>query len=281
MKNIFLFAIILFICWACNTNINITMPTLKKQLVIDGWIENGGYPMVILTYNTPFFSNLDSASLRNLVASRAKVTVSDGINSEVLTLMHDTNYFPPYIYEGNVLKGSERNTYYLTVEDEIGTVHATTTIPDFPPVIDSLWMSFINNNDTLGILKGRLSDDPNEKNYYRTFTKNGKSNYIPTLFSCFSDKDFNGQSVVIGLNKGNTNQLKPISNIYFRKGDSIILKVSAIDEPSYNFWVAYQEAVLSTASPFSSDHNQLISNIDNGLGIWCGYNSIYKGLIAK
>ena len=257
------------------------MPSLKKQLVVDGWIENGGYPMVILTYNSAFFSNLDSASFRSLVASRAKVTVSDDNESEILTLTFDTTYFPPFVYEGNVLKGAEGKTYYLTVEDVIDTLHALTTIPNHP-TIDSLWIEYLNNDDTMGVLKCKFTDNPNEKNYYRTFTKIGKSNhFVPTLFSCFSDENFNGKTVIFTLNKGNDNQLSPISNIYFRKGDSITFKFSAIDKASFTFWLAYEEAVLNSSSPFSSDHNQLVSNTDKGLGIWCGYGSSYYAIIAK
>ncbi len=258
------------------------MPGLKKQLVVDGWIENGGYPMVILTYNSSFFSNLDSASFRSLVATRAKVTVSDDNESEILTLTFDTTYFPPFVYEGNILKGVEGKTYYLTVEDEIDTLHAITTIPNHSPTIDSLWMDYLNNIDTIGVLKCRFTDNPDEKNYYRTFTEIGRSiHFVPTLFSCFSDEYFNGNTVTLSLNKGSDNQFSLMSNIYFSKGDSILLKFSAIDKASFTFWLAYEEAVLNSSSPFSSEHNQLVSNTDNGLGIWCGYNSSYYGLIAK
>ncbi len=264
------------------------MPGIKKQLVVDGWIENGGYSMVILTYNTAFFSNIDSASLRNLVASETVVTVSDSSESENLTFMPDTNYFPPYVNEGAAypdgLIGAEGKTYYLTVFDETDslTLHAVTTIPPNRPVVDSAWMEYVNDNDTMGILKVKFTDNPNEKNYYRTFTKTGKSaHFVPTFFSCFSDQYFNGKTVTLSLNKGSENQLSPISNIYFHKGDTITIKLSAIDKASYNFWLAYEDAVLNASSPFSSDHNQLVSNTDKCLGIWCGYNSSYYSLIAK
>jgi hypothetical protein len=283
MRNILKIAFLLFLCWSCKPELDVEVPNVKKQLVVDGWIENGGYPMVILTYNSAFFSNLDSTSLRKLVASKATVIVSDGNDSEFLTYGRDNNYFPSYVYEGNEFVGAKGKTYYLTVIDSIGgTIHAKTTIPKNAPTIDSLWMEYINNNDTMGLLKVRFTDNPDERNFYRTFTELGNSNhFIPTLSSCYSDQYFNGKTVTFSLNKGTDSLFSLISNIYFRKGDSIMLKFSNIDEISYNFWLAYQESVLNASSPFSSDHNHLVSNTDKGLGIWCGYNSSYYGIITK
>ncbi len=281
MKILSLFIFVGIIC-SCNPTANFELPQVKKQLVVDGWIENGQNAKVILTYNTSYFSNLDSASFRSLVASRAKVTISDGQNSEILTLTRDTNYFPSYVYEGNEIIGAEGKSYYLTVEDEVDTVHAVTSIP-FHGKIDTLWIDYANNNDTMGIIRGRFTDNANETNYYRTFTSkyNGSNVYIPTLLSCFSDTYFNGQTVTFSLRKGIYNQLKPLSNIYFRKGDSILVKISSIDKASYNYWLAYQEAIINATSPFSAEHNKLISNTDKGLGIWCGYGSSYYPVIAK
>ena len=220
-KSLLLSVLILLIAgWRCNPDLDIQLPAVKKQLVVDGWIENGDYPKVILTYNSSFFSNLDSASFRSLVASRAKVVVSSGDDSEILTLTYDTAYFPPFVYEGNVMKGNEGRTYKLAVYDELDTVHAQTTIPAHQDV-DSMWMEFINQNDTMGVLKCSFRDNPSEINYYRTFTRIGQAGpFIPTLFSCFSDQNLNGQLITLSLNKGNRNQLTLSSNIYFQNGFS-------------------------------------------------------------
>ncbi len=270
--------IVIFI--SCETNYSDKILTIDRKLVVDGWIENNRYPIVMLTYNTPYFSNLDSSSFRNLIASRAKVIVTDGEQTEILTLTRDNNYFPPFVYKGYHIKGEIGKKYLLYIEDETDTVIAETSIPLLPE-IDSLWFEF--NNDTSGIIKGIIIDNANEKNYYRVFTKikNKDKRYYPVLMPTFDDKYFNGKSFTFYLNKGPQTYLKPIVDIEFKKNDTISVRITCIEEQSYKFWRAYDEEVLNAGNPFASNIKGLPGNVYNGLGIWCGYAAIYSIIIAK
>jgi hypothetical protein len=267
---------------ACEPDIDNNLPVPEKKVIVDGWIEQNNFAYVILTYNSPYFSNLDSASFRALVATRAKVTISDGQNYEILTLMKDTNYFPPYIYRGTELKGEIGKTYFLSVVDDKDTLYASTTI-ERPVNIDSIWFESNTPGDSMGVIKGIFSDNANEKNYYRTFTeiKNSNKLYIPTLVSNYDDKYFNGQKFTFTLERGPESYLKPLENIYFKKGDTIFVKISSVDEHSFRFWSSYQTEVLNSGNPFAASHNTIESNITGGLGIWCGYGSDYYLVIAK
>jgi hypothetical protein len=267
---------------SCQSEDELDLSNIKKQIVVEGWIEQGNYPLVMLTYNANYFSQLDSNSFRALVASRAKVTVSDGEQSEILTLDRDTNYFPPWVYKGFEIIGKVGKTYTLTVEDEIGTATATTTILP-PPAIDSVWFEYKSPNDTVGVIKGRFTDNANEKNYYKTYTKiyRKEKKYYPTLLSSFGDQFFNGEQVTFTLKKGPETYLKPIKDIYFHKGDSLFVKFSSIDEASYNFWLSYDKEVVNTGNPFAGNHNTIQSNIKEGLGIWSGYGSKVFFIVAK
>jgi hypothetical protein len=285
MKIVFFFMSILsfvILIVACNPEKEFELPYLEKQIVVDGWIELNNVPMVLLTYNTPYFSNLDSASLRQLVASRAKVTVSDGNVSEILTLYKDTNYFPPYIYKGSgKIFGRVNKTYHLLVEDEIDTVTAITTIPTAVS-LDSVWFRLNSENDTLGQIIGAFNDNINEKNYYRTLVKESKTKkYIPTMISVFDDIYFNGQSFSFSLRRGFESNLKPLENIYFEKGKEYWLKVETLNKESYDFWSSVQSSFYASGNPFVGEHETIISNINGGLGVWAGYGiSVYK-IVAK
>ena len=267
---------------ACEPDIQTELLPLKKQVVVDGWIEQGNFAYVFLTYNTPYFSNLDSASFRALVATYAKVTISDGENSEILTLMRDTNYFPPVFYRGTELKGKVGKTYSLIIVDNLDTITASTTINQ-PVVLDSIWFEFNSKGDSMGIVKGTFTDNVNVKNYYRTFTKikNVNKVFVPTLISNFDDKYFNGERFTFSLKKGPETYLKPVKNIYYSRGDSIQVKITSIDEKSFKFWVNYQDEVINSGNPFAASHKKVTSNINGGLGIWCGYGSSYYLVIAK
>lgn len=272
---------------SCEPDPNIALPSIKKQLVVDGWIENNNYAYVILTYNTGYFSDVDSASFRGLVASRAKVTVSDGQKTEILTLVKDTNYFPPRIYRGNEIVGEVGKTYTLIVIDEIDTITnkydtivAQTTIKK-PVELDRVWFS--QTTDSSGILKGILNDNPNEDNYYRIFTKIKGENkrYIPALIPSYEDSYFNGQKFTFYVNKGPESYMKPYDDIEYSIGDSILLRVTSIEKKSYNFWITYDQEILNSGNPFAANFQTVSGNIKGGLGIWCGYGATYYYIIAK
>lgn len=279
IKKIYILMILCYVA-SCEPDYLNHMPGLTRKIVVDGWIENGSYPVVILTYNTPYFSNLDSASFRALVASRSKVIVSDGKKFEILTLTLDTNYFPPFVYKGFEIKGEINKTYFLTIEDELDTVFSVTTIPE-PVHFDSLW--YESKTDTNGILKGRITDNKYQKNYYRILTsiKNKDRRFYPVLASTYDDKYFNGEQFTFFLNKGPKTYLKPIDDIFFQKGDTVIVKLTTIDEKSYFFWHSYEEEVINGGNPFAANIKSIESNITNGLGIWCGYAVSYKTIVAK
>jgi hypothetical protein len=272
--------IVLLSLYKCEPDYPAEITRIEKKLVVDGWIENDKTPIVILTYNTAYFSNLDSATFRNLVATRAKVVVYDDHDSEILTLTKDTNYFPPYVYKGYQLKGQPGKTYRLYIEDEVDTVYAETTIPA-PVPFDSLW--FDATTDTSGIIRCTITDNPVEENYYRFFTiiKHKTSRYIPTILPGFDDKYFNGKQFSFYLNRGPENYLKPVKNIEFCKNDTIKVKITTIDRASYEFWSSYDEEVINGANPFAGNFQTIKSNIVNGAGIWCGYGATTYLLIAR
>lgn len=264
----------------CEPDYNPEMFSVEKKLVVDGWIENGRPPVVLLTYNTPYFGNLDSASFRQLVATRAKVTVSNGIDAEILTLTKDTNYFPPFVYKGYSLIGEVGKTYTLLVEDELDTITAQTTI--LPPVqLDSVW--YESTTDTSGVIRCILNDNPDEQNYYRIFTRvwRKEQRFYPALIANFNDRFFNGQRFTFYINKGRKNNILPIEDIYFQRNDTFIMRFTTMDAVSFVFWSNYDEELLNASSPFAANHLTIPSNIQHGLGIWCGYGASYYVVVAR
>ena len=62
--------------------------------------------------------------------------------------------------------------------------------------------------------------------------------------------------------------------------DTVLIRVSMIDEASFNFWrdTEYQEQ--TNGNPFAEPIN-LSHNINGGFGIWEGKGSIYIKVIAQ
>ena len=89
----------------------------NEQIVVEGWIESGSGPVVMLTKS--FTINTGEVSYEedeSIVLPWGKVTVSDGTKSVVLTGDPNESYFPPYRYSTSKIRGVPGRTYYLFVE---------------------------------------------------------------------------------------------------------------------------------------------------------------------
>jgi hypothetical protein len=214
--------------------------------------------------------------------TRAKVTLTYGDQSEILTLRPNDAYFPPLYYFSSNILGKFKGLYNLKIENDGKIYNASTTIPElvYP---DSVWFEKYDNNDTLGLVWIRLSDDPQKDNFYRTMIKrlNKDKIFVPTLISVYDDKLFNGETLTISLSKGSSNLTEIGKSRFFEVGDTLILKFCSIDKSHYDFWHSIQNSIITSANPFSSNKSDIISNIEGGLGIWGGYAAVYDTIIAK
>ena len=283
MRHALKYSLILLLASAgCNNDLFIDMPEPDDRIVVDGWIEQGQQAKVMLTANSPYFSVIDSASLRDLVLTRAKVTLSDGNITENLILRKDRNYFPPYYYQGNNIVGEAGGSYTLTAEYGGKTAWAATTIPD-PVKIDSTWFSLVKNEDSLGIIYMSFTDPPGIKNFYRIFTRRiGKDNkYIPTRIMAIDDQYFQGRRAEFSVYRAQETYIEDASDCYYRLGDNVIIKLCTMDRENYEFWSSLQAEILNANNPFASAVSNLKSNIEgDGLGVWGGYGISYDTVFA-
>ena len=108
MKKYLVFLISALILTGCNDDFELQGEE-SPQLVVEGWIEDGGFPIVILTRSLPIsteYRNIDDLS--DYILRWAKVTVSDGTDSVVLTGKYDEGYFPPYISMSKSLQKKQK-----------------------------------------------------------------------------------------------------------------------------------------------------------------------------
>jgi hypothetical protein len=287
MKNrfliLFLPALISLVSTSCNEELKLDIPEPDDLIVIDGWIDNGQFAKVLLTSNTAYFSSVDSVSIRNLVLTRAKVTVSDGVNSEVLILRRNDNYFPPYIYEGNEIMGETGKSYTVTAEYGGKKAWATTTIP--PPVpVDTFYFKLLTNSDSLGTIHIEFTDPADQKNYYRIFTKRigDDLRYKSAMIMALDDNYFSGRKFGFSMSRSPDSYLSTKGNQYYKLGDSVSLKFCTIDKEQYEFWNSFQDEVLNNSNPFASSMSTVKSNVrGDGLGVWGGYGVYYYSLKIK
>ncbi len=253
------------------------LPEQNDELVVEGWIEDNGFPVVILTKNINIsnkYQSLDSLSSR--IVRWAKVTVSDGEKSVVLTGRYMKGYTPPYIYTTSHFRGEAGKTYLLTVE--YGDFHATatTTIPNTQK-IDELTVERCAQSDTLYQISLRYNDDEAEQNYYQIFTRVGGRDvrqYLAAYLGTIDNRVVKPKTKIPVYRGRDINTLDYTP--YYTINDTVAVKFAHIDSTSYNFWYDYTRNLTTAGNMFFATAASLRSNIIGGTGYWCGMGSDIK-----
>lgn len=253
---------------ACQKTAN-TKP-FEPKFVVEGWVEDGQFPVVKLTHNLPVDAVLDSAQIEEIVIRWAKVEVQTDGESEILTLEKDDDIFPFYIYKGTALKGKAGKKYKLIVTYADNILTAETTIPS-RPLIDKV--NFYKVEDSAYQLNISFVDNANTQNFYRFYTKlDSVDLYSPTNPGGFSDEHFNGKAVSFQLFRNRYSNISGYSGSYFRPGDIVNVKLSAMDSIAFMYWETISRE--TSRIPFLSNGASIQSNIKGpALGIWYGINS--------
>lgn len=273
-KTRLLFLFLIFLFTACNQREDADDSGFSEKIVVEGWIENGDVAHVLLTKSKFLITSLDSTSIQDIVIRWAKVSVSDGETTEILTGRIDTNYFPPFLYRGSLLTGKAGKTYTLKIEYSNRIWIAETRIPE-PVGIQELSASAVPDNDTLYRINATFRDPGDIKNYYKFFARvHHKNNrYLPSVMGNADDNLFSGQERNMPVNKG-IEQAKIKEFIpEFTLGDTVDVKFCTMPGEGFRFWTGYENEILHGQNPFFPATRNLYTNIPEGLGLWCGYGT--------
>ena len=280
---------------SCEKEVHFNLPRdITEKLVVEGTIENGAPPFVLLTNSLGFFSKIDLSNLENAFVSGAIVKVSDGSNEITLReYIIDTvgNKFMFYTVDSSRPQdfgflGQVGKTYHLSILSKGKTYEATTTIPQ-PVEMDSMWSESYDLTDTehpeykKAIV--RYTDPPAKGNKYRYYVKQNDKGYLAPRFSTFNDDVINGtvQDFDVFNVTNSMDTTTDISANFFKPGDKVTVKLSAIDSKTFDFWQTLDFSLGTTGNPFSTPI-KVPTNISGGaLGIWAGYAPTYKTIVIQ
>lgn len=277
--------LITLLATSCEKGIITAPPAQGDKVVVEGIIENGRYPMVILSRNTDYFSpNSPSPATASFVHG-AKVTVSSGAQTHQLREYKSdatTDGTILYFYTVDTAQlesaftGERTLSYTLKIEAEGKTMHAITTIPASSIKLDSMWWTKADGNDDLRVkLLVKVTDPPQRGNYVRYFTSRNSGQFLPG--SVFNDEVANGTSFEMRLKAGiDKKQGDFDANGYFTRGDTVTLKFCNVDHSTYDFWRSADDAYFGNGSTTFIPNT---GNIQGGLGYWGGYGVTYKTII--
>ncbi|PJJ09522.1 uncharacterized protein DUF4249 [Flavobacterium sp. 1] len=244
----------------------------ESKIVVEGWIEQGDVPQVILSRSIPINATIDSTTIFNYFIRSAKVTVSDGENEEVLSVKNENGRIPPYVYSGSKMLGEIGKAYVLKVQYLDRVIEATTSIPSVVPIKSAAYVK-VNPADTTGFVHIEFNDFVKEKNYYQIETRldNVEPIFVPALYGNLNDENFISSSVSLQITRGIYVFSKTKYKPYFTDGDLVYIKLRTMSKAGFEFWNSWQNEIVNGRSPIFPANSSLKSNIKGGIGIWQGY----------
>ncbi len=292
MKFILLIILIALSFSSCDKAINFNLASSPSQLVVDGSIENGKPPTIVLSSSLNYFSQINQPILENSFVHNAVVTVSNGTQTQQLkeySIPADTTGYTLYYYSTdtsniiNAFLGEFNTTYTLNIQSNGQTYTAQTHITSVRKKIDSLqWQQAPDNSDTTKVIViATITDPKGYGDYTRYYTSVNDSAFYPGLTSVFDDQITDGTTFGIQIPQGvNRNASIDVNNYsFFYKGDTVTVKYCNIDKATYDFWRTIEYDYQSIGNPFSSPTTVLGNISNNALGAFCGYAAQYVPII--
>ncbi|MFN8275874.1 MAG: DUF4249 family protein [Chitinophagales bacterium] len=315
-----LYILLLAALWmaSCTKEINGKLPDTGTHLVVDGYIEKGQPPIVILTRSSKVFGDLNINNLSAFFVHGAKISITrDSTDKYDLQeiclrdlplpdsqkvvllrslgiLVFDSNKVPDvcayslpatdlinYFTSGTcTLCGAVNHRYDLSVEAGDQNVTATTTIPSGNG-IDSLSIGYPTAAalDSFAEVKITVTVPPSYGNFIRYWTKrNDEPFYPPQSQSVYDDKLFVGKTYTLPMERGYPAYEKIDPQYFGYFRKGDTVQLKWAHIDSKTYDFFYSLESDGSQTPFTS-YLVAPSNIRGGLGIWAGYNSSYYKII--
>jgi hypothetical protein len=287
--NFFAILVLLGTLSSCEKDIQFSLEEQPPKLIVEATIENGQAPVVLLSTSLNYFSKISPELLAQSFAHGATVEISNGSRTHRLK-----EYSVPlapgynlYYYSidsaslGTAFLGEVNKQYALKIQWQGGEYQSTTAIPNITRRVDSLWwLPAVHTDSNKVIVMVRATDPTGYGDYIRYFTKKNSEGFLPGMNSAYDDLFIDGTTYELQVDPG-VDRNFPVKEDerFFKRGDTVILKLSNIDRATYDFWRTMEYAYQSVGNPFSTPV-KVMGNISNGaLGYFGGYASQYRQLI--
>jgi hypothetical protein len=285
----FLFLAVVLV--SCEKKVDLELDAVPPKLVVEATIENVQRPFVVLTKSLAYFSSISLQQVAGSFVHGALVTIATG--AQVDTLKEYAVPLAPgfslYYYTTDSTRlatsivGQLQTSYALEIKSEGSIYSASTTIPGYHKRLDSIWHVPVTG-DTSGrqvLVYVRAADQPGFGDYVRYWTKRNSEPYLPGFNSVYDDLVIDGTTYNLAVEPGadRNSDDNDFDRRSFKRGDTVTLKLSGIDKPTYDFWRTMEYTYASVGNPFSTPI-RVLSNIKGGaLGYFGGYASQYKTII--
>ena len=305
---------------SCEKEIELIIPPAENKYVIEGIIETGLPPLILISQTKDYNESLTLDSFHDFYLGGASVTVSHDELSHSLTEVCTADLPPDILLQvaqalnisynvlvnsglcaytdlsGNLI-GETNTTYKLHVEINGETLSSSTHIPGMVE-LDSLWFEISGNTDSLGYVFGTLTDPDTLGNAYRWYAKRinrypawspyagfeKDQQYIAPLGSAFNDTFFNGLSFDFayfrGASSGSGKEDDFNEEAGFFKTGDTIAVKGMSIDLNTYQYVTSFESEAGSAGNPFTAPSSIYTNINGGIGIWAGYASYLDTVLA-
>ena len=312
MKKVQLFFLLLACLASCTKEVQIDIPGYEEQLVVDGRIETGGFPIVLLSKSQNVYAPTDVETYISSFISDAQVSVSNGSQTVSLSLftlsslplesqktvaemlklnLNELPFLPIQVYSttDQSIKGEVGKTYNLQIGYN-GKSYVGSTSLLTPVALNNLYWKADESNAEYGYSWANLTDPAGDYNGYKWEAKRinitSSGAYLDDLYKragYFEDRFFDGLTFEFAvenpLKRKDTTHLEAYKR-YYRIGDTVVIKLSRLDEATYDFFYKKSTQLENGGNPFASPIN-VPTNIPGALGIWAGISSWYDTLACQ
>ena len=311
MKRIFSIILLLIVLLSCTKEVDVNLPELKQKVVIEGRIEIGLPPIFLLSKSQSIYDETSFATYFNSMLTDARVFVHDGTQEYELQLFCTENLpagtlqiisdmigvsvqdlqatpFCAYSSTDPSTFGVVGKTYTCRVVHK-EKIYTGSTHMNAPKELDSLFWKEVPGKENFGYSHAIYSDDPSEYDAYMWEVKRLNAKYDDRVYkkpltSVFEDIYTNGDTYAFY-------QPNPFAYYnyegpeegrgLFERGDTVVIRLSKIDKPTFDFENSKIMQSLSNGNPFSSPLN-LKSNLSGGcLGSFAAFGIHYDTLICQ
>ncbi len=298
---------------SCTKEITLDLPPFVEKVVVEGRIETGMPPYVILTKTQDIYGPSGPDALAGAFVHDAIVKVSDGtttvtltefcandIDPDLLPLVSEFLGIEPeqlaalnfcaYISLDPNFVGEVGKTYSLSVQVGDKTYTSQTEILA-PPVVDSLYFKIEPNRVEHGYGWCVLNDNPNAYNAYFFETKRIHKNeqgeqadafFRNSLSSAFDDTFFNGLTFKFAFsNIGSFRDDTPDEfRGFYKTNDTVVIKLSSLDYKVFKFYEMKLQQVANEGNPFANPAYVPTNILGGAIGCWSGFSPRYDTLIC-
>lgn len=250
-----------------------------EELVVEGWIENGHAPVVLVSSTLPVSSVPQPvSSITEHILRYAEVYIDHGGEREYLTARLSDRFVIKNYFTSPTLRGVPGETYHLHVKWLDYEASAVCTIPE-PVPIDTAYLEKAVN-DTSFVAKMVFHNNPEAGKFYQGFRRVGAES---NTYKAVNFTTLNGALLDTVVTTSFMKSLKAVKDgdVYFHPGDTVALKLAVIEQPMYTFWSSFTNYYSNSSGSVLSAPVNVKGNVTGAIGYWAGYGIDIRELLCK